>query len=103
MDVVEGEGVILEVKYSRRLASVHEAQLLYYLYYLKRQGARDLRGELAYPRQRRRVEVTLTAEKEAVVEEILRDIARVEALALPPQAEHDRACKSCAYETYCWG
>lgn len=103
VDVFEGEGVILEVKYSRRLGSVHEAQLLYYLYYLKRKGAVDLQGELVYPRQKRRMEVTLTPEKEAAIEEILRDIARIESFTVPPEAHQSRVCKSCAYEAYCWG
>lgn len=103
VDVLEGDGVILEVKYSRRLGSVHEAQLLYYLYYLKRRGAANLRGVLAYPRQKRRVEVALTPDKEAAIEEILRDIAHVEALTLPPEARQTRLCKACAFEAYCWG
>lgn len=103
VDIVEGEGRVVEVKYSSRLVHAARLQVAYYLLYLRHLGAGDLVGELRFPKERRREAVYLVPELEAQVAEALRGVARVEALPTPPDAEYAPICHSCAYAELCWG
>ena len=101
IDVVEG-GKVLEVKYSRKMKEAARSQLLYYLYYLKQRGI-IMKGELRFPKERKREEVELDESGERKVEEILRGIKEVECLPAPPSAEYSSICRRCAYMDLCWG
>jgi CRISPR-associated exonuclease Cas4 len=103
IDLLESEGKVLEVKYSRRLKEAARLQVLYYLYYLKRLGVVGLIGELRFPRERRREPVHLTEEAEREVEAALREIRRIEQLPTPPSVSFMPICRSCAYLELCWG
>ncbi len=103
VDVLEGEGKVLEIKYSRKLADAARLQVAYYLLYLRWLGAGELSGELRFPRERRREEVVLTPELEERVGEALHEIRRIEALSTPPAVEHMPLCRVCAYCELCWG
>ncbi len=102
IDVLEDEGTILEIKHAPTFVEAARLQLRYYLYFLARRGV-HLRGELRFPRQRRRETVTLDAAAVAEVEEALREIARIEALPTPPVVPWMPACRRCAYAPLCWG
>ena len=58
IDVIDGE-FIQETKLSSKMQRVDEWQLLYYLYLLKRRGI-EKRGKIAYTKEKKVVEVTLT-------------------------------------------
>jgi len=103
VDVLEGQGRVLEVKHSRRLVEAARLQVAYYLLYLRRLGAGELVGELRFPKERRREEVRLSPELEAKVAQALRGVAQVEALPSPPQVEFMPICRACAYAELCWG
>lgn len=103
VDILEGSGKVLEVKYSQKLAEAARLQVIYYLYYLKRKGLMGLTGELRFPRQRRREEVHLTEEGERAVEAALRGIAEVNKSEAPPDVEWTPICRPCAYAEFCWG
>jgi CRISPR-associated exonuclease Cas4 len=103
VDILEGSGKVLEVKYSQRMAEAARLQVLYYLYYLKQKGLTGLVGELRFPRQRRIEQVYLTEEAERQVEAALRGIAEVTELPAPPQVEWTPICHPCAYAEFCWG
>ena len=103
VDVLEGQGRVLEVKHSRRLAQAARLQVAYYLLYLRHLGAGQLVGELRFPKERRREEVRLTPELEGQVAEALRGFARVEALPSPPRVDYMPICRPCAYAELCWG
>lgn len=102
IDVLEGEGTLLEIKHAPTFIEAARLQLRYYLYFLARRGV-HLRGELRFPRQRRRETVTLDAAAVAEVEAALEEIARIEALPIPPAAPWMPACRRCAYAPLCWG
>lgn len=102
VDILEGSGKVLEVKYSQKMAEAARLQVLYYLHYLKRKGVSGLVGELRFPRQRRIDQVYLTEEAERQVEAALREIARLNELAIPPPAEWTPVCRPCAYAEFCW-
>ncbi len=98
------ELVIHEVKRSKKMQQAHLFQLLYYMYYLKKNYAVNaLRGVLHYPLLNQNVDVTLTEERIKQIEEALAGIVYVNALAKPPEATWKVYCRSCAYADLCWG
>ena len=102
IDLIEG-GVIHEVKYSKKMEEAHRWQILYYLYYLKQLGIEGLKGEINYPKLRRKEEVNLGSKEEAEMLQTLREIKQVENLPQPPEASFSRLCKKCSYAELCWG
>jgi CRISPR-associated exonuclease Cas4 len=103
VDIAEGDQKIHEVKLSRKMEQAHHFQLLYYLYYLKQRGVKNLVGEINYPKLRRKEEVKLLPEDEHRIEEALVQIHRLEGQSEPPEAEFTRLCKRCSYQELCWG
>ena len=97
------DGVIHEVKKSDSVEEAHEAQVLYYIYYLKKLGIEGVKGEIDYPKLRKRVQVELTAEKEAEIEKTLKNIEHIIRLPSPPPVEVKRSfCKTCSYFQLCY-
>jgi len=95
--------VIHEVKRSRKMQDAHLYQLLYYVYYLRKNyGVNVLRGVLHYPLLKQNVDVPLTKERIMQLEQTIRGIAEVNSLPRPPEAERKRYCKSCAFLDLCW-
>ena len=106
---IEGEGneptsiVIHEVKRSRSMHDAHVFQLLYYMYYLKKNHNTNVsKGVLHYPLLKTNVPFELTEEKEKEVEAVISDIKRTISLPKPPEAFWVKPCGSCAYREMCW-
>ncbi|MCS6964857.1 MAG: CRISPR-associated protein Cas4 [Thermoflexus sp.] len=102
IDILEDERTLLEVKHAPTFVEAARLQLRYYLYFLGRRGI-SLRGELRFPRQRRREAVELDPAAIAEVEAALEEAARIVALSTPPAASYMPACRRCAYAPLCWG
>jgi len=102
IDVFGPEDRVLEVKYSRKFATAARLQVGYYLLYLRWLGAGELVGELRFLKERRREEVRLTPELEALVFQALLGVRRIEQLPSPPQAQFEPFCRACAYCEVCW-
>ena len=68
LDFFDDEAVH-DIKKGRSMEEAHRAQLLYYLWYLKRKGVEGLKGVINYPKQKRSVELELTPEAEKQVED----------------------------------
>lgn len=103
IDFVEKSKEIHEVKRSRRIEDAHVYQLLYYLYFLKKTANVIAKGVLNYPLLKKNVDIELTAEKEAKLEDVLADMKNIIGQDKPPEAEWKSYCKSCAYRELCWG
>lgn len=100
-DILE-DGRVLEVKKSSISKDGAEKQLLYYLWYLEKFKDEKKDGVLAFPEERKRVEVELDDEKR---EELLVIIERLWELwnaDSPPKFEKKPYCKACAYQDFCW-
>ena len=98
------DGVIHEVKLTDKMEAAHEMQLLYYLYYLKRwKGVEDLRGQIDYPKLHATKIVELTPEREAQIEQALREMQHIVESKRAPKVEWMRICASCSYAELCWG
>jgi len=100
IDIMDKD-TIREVKYSNRLQEADRAQILYYLYYLKRLGI-EKKGIINYPKMRRREEVVLTEEAEKKVEADLKRINKILSLKNPPEVKRKPYCKKCAYYELCF-
>jgi CRISPR-associated exonuclease Cas4 len=103
IDFLEG-GAVHEIKKSRGAHRATLYQLLYYLYYLKREKGIVTTGVIDYPKERRRETVELTAEREAEVAGILAGVEATRGQATPPAiAAPMPVCKKCSYQDLCWG
>lgn len=96
------DGKIMEVKVSSALEKPPKMQLLYYLWYLENVYGVDRKGVLAYPEERKRENVQLTAETTEQIEETIRGIIDVVTSDSPPPLEKKSYCDSCLYQDICW-
>jgi CRISPR-associated exonuclease Cas4 len=95
---------IHEVKRSKKMQDAHLFQLLYYIYYLSRNyGVNVSKGVLHYPLLKQNVDVELTEERTAQIEEAIRGIVEVNLHKIPPEATWKGYCRNCAYRDLCWG
>jgi len=97
------DGILHEIKKSDSFEHAHEWQVLFYLYYLKAKGVKGFKGEINYPKLRKRVEVVLTRDKEQQLDEILKEIHRIILLTFPPPINVKLSvCRKCSYYELCW-
>lgn len=102
IDLMLEEKRITEVKYSSKMLSATKAQIAYYLYFLKTRGV-ILKGEIRFPREKKKEVIELNEETERFVEDCLRRVNEILKMEEVPTAERSRVCRSCSYEELCWG
>ncbi len=96
-----GSGIELhEVKKTKKMEDAHRAQLLFYIYYLKRRGV-SAEGVINYPLIRETVRVTLTPDDEANLQRDIEEIERIVQGSMP-HPERKRICAKCAYIEFCF-
>lgn len=93
--------VIGEVKKSSRFERAAKMQLAYYLFRLKRLGV-EAKGQLLFPKEKKKLEVVLTYELENELRNAEEEIARIILMPKPPEALKNRYCKSCGYQEFCY-
>ncbi len=95
--------VVHEIKLSKKMERAHEAQVMYYLFYLKNHGFGDVRGIMEYPllKERKNVELdeTSTDELQIMIHEI--NIIRKKR-EIPPFPGKKTVCKACSYYELCY-
>ncbi len=104
LDVVRGKNeeiIIGEVKKSSRAIDSATLQLAYYLYNLKEMGI-NCKGFLLFPKERKRIKVTLTCELESKLLNLIEEIKELINGNMPPPKEKIRFCTHCAYREFCW-
>ncbi|WP_245589919.1 CRISPR-associated protein Cas4 [Caldanaerobius polysaccharolyticus] len=97
----EGQWVVGEVKKSSKYVLSAKMQLLYYLWILKEMGI-DVKGELLFPEEKKRVEVLADEESLKELKRAEEDIVRIINQSMPPVAQRIPFCKNCAYLEFCW-
>lgn len=97
----DGQIVIGEVKKSSSYEQSAIMQLALYLYELRELGI-EAQGELLFPEEKKRINVTLTPELVKKVEEAKREILRIIYLDMPPKPVKVKYCRKCAYGDFCW-
>ena len=98
------DGIVHEIKKSDAVEEAHTFQVLYYLYYLKHaKGLENITGRIHYPKLRHTLDIELTAEREAQLQEILTKIDAILASDQPPpRLEKISFCKKCSYYELCY-
>lgn len=95
--------ILHDIKKSSKFEEAHYYQMLYYLWYLKRiKGVENVKGIINYPKERRKMEVYLSAEEEDKIKEILQKIKEIISLPRPPKPKRKKWCKKCAYFEFCF-
>ncbi len=93
--------VIGEVKKSSRFEKSAMMQLAFYLSRIRDMGV-EAKGELLFPKERKRIDVTLSPEIENELKSAEEDIRKIVSCESPPEARKNRYCKSCGYNEFCW-
>lgn len=93
--------VVGEVKKSSRFADSARMQLAYYLSELEKAGL-TAKGELYFPKEKKRDTVELNDEVKSKLDSAVRDILRISYLDKPPEPARCKWCKNCAYTEFCW-
>lgn len=104
LDIVKNgkDGLVIgEVKKSSKSEASAQMQLAYYLSELEKAGL-EAKGELRFPREKRRETVELTDELRAKLDLAVRDILRIAYLEDPPGPIKIKFCRNCAYNEFCW-
>ncbi len=94
--------VVHEVKKSSSLEEIHEWQVKYYIWYLRRKGISVKGGVIHYPRSFRTRKVDFSADDARLIEEALRGIREVLSLPQPPPPRRTKICRRCAYFEFCF-
>lgn len=98
----EGEDLIIgEVKKSSRYKKSAFFQLLYYLDTLRQMGI-EAKGELLFPKERKREFVEWTEEAKKELDTAIEHIRLIAKKPIPPQPQKVPFCGKCAYREYCW-
>lgn len=96
-----GEIVVGEVKKSSKYIKSSKMQLCYYLYRLKLLGI-DAKGILLFPKEKKRIEVSLTKDIEDELVNTISEIKNITKLDLPPEPKKITFCAKCGYNDFCW-
>ncbi len=102
IDFIENKSEIHEIKRSKKMENAYLFQLLYYIYFMKKNFNLIMRGVLNYPLLRKKIQIELTIDKEKELQEILLDIKLIIEKEKPPEPLWKNYCKSCAYRDLCW-
>ena len=97
----KGEYVVEEIKKSSKFKESSKYQLLYYLENLRQMGIKA-RGELVFPKEKRRETVEWTEENKEALDKAVEDIRKIAKQPVPPAPKKINFCKKCAYREYCW-
>ena len=103
VDFIGEQGVINEVKKSNSVEQAHRFQVLYYIYYLRQKGVKNVKGVIRYPKLREKKEVRLTEESKSELVDVLKKIEEILDNKRPPTIDKNKSfCKKCSYYELCW-
>lgn len=98
----DNQGLVLaEIKKSSKFINSARMQLAYYLSQLREKGI-EARGELLFPREKRKEYVALNEDLIYELESAKKDITRIVAEEIPPTPKRITYCGKCAYNEFCW-
>lgn len=89
-----------EVKKSKKMDEADRAQLLFYLYYLKKKGF-DATGVMNYPLLNKVEKFELDPEAEMIIEKDIEDIKKIIVEPMP-HPKRMKICSKCAYVEFCF-
>ncbi|WP_196593236.1 CRISPR-associated protein Cas4 [Pectinatus sottacetonis] len=95
-------GIVCEIKKSKKQKQMAISQIKYYLYVLQQHGLMHVKGRLAIPKEHISEDVELSEQDIGQIEENLQAINEILNLLVPPSIDKKAACKSCAYYEFCY-
>lgn len=95
------DGVVHEVKKSRRIEEASVFQMKFYIYYLKSRGVNVESGIINYPELRQTAVVSLGEDDVYEIEKAIREIKNIEEQETPPAVRGLSFCKKCSYFDLC--
>lgn len=96
------QGIVREVKKSRKRQDAHIAQLKYYLFVLEGEQIPISHGLLEYPKQRQTEKVFLTDSDRKDIPIWEKDVKRIISKESCPPLVKKPICKKCAYYEFCY-
>ena len=102
IDYIKEEGMIYEIKKSRKIEEASIWQVKYYLYYLRKKGVNNIKAKIDYPLLKQTKEILLEEEDIKRLEEIIDKIKEIADLPVPPEKLKKKICKACAYYDLCY-
>lgn len=94
--------VIAEVKKSSRFIESTKMQLAFYLWQLKQRGIDKITGELRFPKERKKIKISLTPSLETELNKTCNEIEAIVNFDKPPKPIKIHYCKTCGYYELCW-
>jgi len=102
IDFIDNQGVIHEIKKTPSVEKAHLWQVKYYIWYLKQLGIKNIKGEIDYPKLKKRTEVELEQNDDLQIRNILDGITKlIESEQVPPVINKS-ICKKCSYYELCY-
>lgn len=102
IDFIRSQGILHEIKKSKKIEEASILQVKYYLYYLQNKEVKDLKARIDYPMLKQTMEVTLNEDDISKMERIIEDIKCIIEGEIPPELKRKSICKSCAYYDLCF-
>lgn len=93
--------IVGEVKKSSKFEQIAKMQLVFYLYKLNELGI-NVKGELLFPKERKRIQISLTQGLKKELEKALKEIINIMDSNKIPKAVKINVCKNCGYNEFCW-
>lgn len=101
VDFINGN-IVCEVKKSSKQLEASVSQLKYYLYILRENGVKGLKGELKVPKENKIEKVELTENDIVEIEKNLFEINKTLKMDKPPICKKRSICRNCAYYEFCY-
>lgn len=94
--------IIHEVKKSKKMEELHIWQVKYYLFVLEKIGITGVKGEIDYPKIKRKIDVELLEEDKKQIEDSICKINEILLSPSPPKVINKPYCKKCSYYEFCY-
>ncbi|WP_196598330.1 CRISPR-associated protein Cas4 [Pectinatus frisingensis] len=95
-------GIVCEVKKSKKQKQMAINQIKYYLYILQQHGLIQMKGILTIPKERITENVELLEDDIVQIKSNLHEIDEILSLPTAPQISKKAPCRSCAYYEFCY-
>jgi CRISPR-associated exonuclease Cas4 len=96
--------IIHEVKLTQAMSDAHINQLKYYIYVFKHYAGIECKGEIDYPKLKRKLSVSFEEKDEEEIIGKIKEVEEIKRADLPEPTPIlvQKICKSCAYADYCF-
>ncbi|XCP87034.1 CRISPR-associated protein Cas4 [Roseburia hominis] len=102
IDFIRSQGILHEIKKSKKIEEASILQVKYYLYYLQKKNVSGIKAKIDYPLLKKTVEVELSEQDVMEIEAVLEEIETIVDREVPPKLHKKNICKACAYYDLCF-